>query len=63
MGDSNQSVFCVYVNMFKAKWPIENSITNCIVGHWYTICGEILKLSRICSVSTVAVKEPSRLAI
>lgn len=45
MGYSNQSLFCVGVNMFKAKWPIENSIANCIVGHWDTICEEILKLS------------------
>lgn len=37
MGHSNQSVFCVYVDMFKAKLPIENSITNCIVGQWDTI--------------------------
>jgi hypothetical protein len=63
MGYSNQSLFCVDVNIFKAKWPIENSITNCIVGHWDSNCEEILKLSRICSVSTVALKKPIRLAI
>jgi hypothetical protein len=63
MGYSNQSLFCVGVNMFKAKWPIENSITNCIVGHWDTICEEILKMSRVCSVSTVAIKKLIRLAI
>jgi hypothetical protein len=50
MGYSNQSLFCVGVNMFKVKWPIENSIANWIVEHWDTICEEILKLSRICSV-------------
>lgn len=49
MGYSNQSFFCVGVNMFKAKWPIKNSIANCIVGRWDTICEEILKLSKICS--------------
>lgn len=63
MGYSNQSLFCVGVNMFKVKWPIENSIANCIVEHWDTICEEILILSRICSVSTVAVRNPIRLAI
>jgi len=63
MGYSNQSFFCVGVNMFKAKWLIKNSIANCIVEHWDTICEEILKFSRICSASTVAVKKPIRLAI
>lgn len=63
MGYSNQRLFCVGVNMFRAKWPIENSITNYIVGHRDTICEEILELSGLYSASTVAVRKHIRQSI